>query len=104
MMGVQWTLSNIMNLPICYPLITQIKMATPYLQEDLMSTLTLYMFSRRTYLSVLCSCLAPCALLLLPASGLWGSLGWDPDTQTCTILAPGEIDIRCDGYQIIHAA
>jgi len=44
---------------------------------------------KRTYLSVVCSCLAPCALLLLPASGLWGSLGWDPDTQTCTILAPG---------------
>ena len=62
------------------------------------------MFSRRTYLSVVCSCLAPCALLLLPASGLWGSLGWDPDTQTCTILAPGKIEIRCDGHEITHAA
>ena len=48
------------------------------------------MLFRKTYISVVASCLAPCILLLLPASGLWGSLGWDVITQTCTILAPGE--------------
>ena len=52
----------------------------------------IYLFLvRKTYFSVVGSCLSPCMLLLLPASGLWGSLGWDPTTQTCTILAPGEV-------------
>ena len=44
---------------------------------------------RQTYLMMGVFCLVPLLLPLLPALGLWGSLGWHHQTGSCTILTAG---------------
>lgn len=44
--------------------------------------------TRLTVFSCLAATSLPFLLFLLPLTGVWGRLGWDPGSETCTIL-PG---------------